>query len=192
MTDIPFTPSLLRFTYSQGFFPMPDDDGIIYWYSPDPRAVFPLDEFHCSRSFRKTLRNTQFAVTFDKDFLGVMRACADREDTWINEEFIDVYGRLHKDGDAHSVEVWLDEKLVGGLYGVSIAGGFFAESMFYKETDASKFALYHLIKHMKKQGMTLLEVQFMTPHLKSLGAIELAADDYLDTLAEAIKLEVKF
>jgi leucyl/phenylalanyl-tRNA--protein transferase len=189
----PFTPDLLRLAYAQGYFPMPHPDtGEILWFHPDPRAVLPLDGFHVSRSLERTLKKVPFNVTIDQDFAGVMAGCAARAETWINELFKKTYGELHAQGDAHSVEVWLDGQLVGGVYGVALGGAFFAESKFHKVTDASKVALYHLVKHMKARGMSLLEVQFITPHLKSLGVIEVSRAQYMRRLRGALERKVRF
>lgn len=187
------TTTLLRVAYAQGFFPMPHPKtNKILWFSPDPRAIIPLDKFHCSRSLKKSLRNRGYNVTFNKAFSEVMHACAARDDTWIIPEFIEVYTRLHEEGDAHSVEVWKDGLLVGGTYGVTLGGAFFAESMFHKVTDASKVALFHLTKLMEKKGFILLEVQFLTEHLKSLGAIEIPAEEYMKRLETALQLTPVF
>lgn len=184
---------LLKFAYAQGYFPMPDPQTEdILWYSPDPRAIMPLDKFRVSRSLQRSLYNRGYTVTFDKAFSKVMEGCADRKETWINDEFKRAYGRMHSEGYAHSVEVWLGEALVGGVYGVSLHGAFFAESKFHRATDASKVALFHLIDRMRLQGMLLLEVQFMTPHLKSLGAIEVPADKYKELLGEALASRARF
>lgn len=193
MDEIPFTPEVLRLVYAQGFFPMPNPDtGEIMWLSPNPRAVFPLDGFHVSRSLAKTLRRQPFVISFNKDFRGVMAACGDRPDTWINDEFKTVYGKLHDEGYAHSVEVWLDDQLVGGTYGVALGGAFFAESKFHTATDASKIALFYLIKRLCDRGMTLLEVQFMTPHLATLGAVEISRAEYLRRLNAALRVPAHF
>lgn len=193
MQEPPFTPELLRLAYAQGYFPMPHPDtGEILWFSPDPRAVMPLDGFHVSRSLRRTLRAGRFEISFDQDFRGVMDGCAERDETWITDEFKSTYGTLHDQGDAHSVEVWQDGTLVGGAYGVALAGAFFAESMFHRATDASKVALYHLVEHLKARGMTLLEVQFITPHLTSLGAVEIPKAEYLRKLRAALRRNVTF
>jgi leucyl/phenylalanyl-tRNA--protein transferase len=187
------TTNLLRHAYSQGFFPMPDPDTEeILWYHPDERAVIPLQDFHVSRSLRRTIKKVPFRVSFNENFPGVVNACANRPDTWINHEIKQIYNQLHQEGDAHSVEVWLDEQLVGGLYGVSLGGAFFAESKFHTATDASKVALYNLVERMKKQGMQLLEVQFMTDHLQTLGATPIDRDEYLGRLAAALRLPVRF
>lgn len=193
MEEVPFTPELLRLAYAQGYFPMPHPDtGEILWFSPDPRAVIPLDGFHVSRSLAKTLKRQAFEVTVDLDFAGVMTACADRDETWITPAFHEAYGKLHEQGHAHSVEVWQGGALVGGTYGVSIAGAFFAESKFHRVTDASKVALHHLVSRMRERGMALLEVQFLTPHLASLGAVEISKSRYLKRLKAALELPVSF
>ena len=189
----PLTCELLVQAYANGYFPMADNEtGEISWYQPDPRAIIPLEHFHVSRSLNKTLRQKSFEVTFDKDFEGVMRACANRDETWISEEFVRVYTELHEKGFAHSVEVWSEGTLVGGTYGVTIRGAFFAESKFHKKTDASKVALYHLVERLKKSGFVLLEVQFLTPHLERLGAVEISGDEYETLLEMAFVLEVTF
>ncbi len=182
------TAELLIKAYANGFFPMPDPDtGEVLWFHPEPRAIIPLASFHASQSLRRSIKRSNWRFLFNRDFAGVMRACAEREDTWINEDFIRVYGDLHRAGLAHSVEVWRDEHLVGGLYGVSLGGAFFAESKFHRETDASKAALWQLVEHMQRCRMLLLEVQFMTKHLESLGAVNIPASTYNRLLAEAVQ-----
>ena len=189
----PFNADLLRLAYSQGYFPMPHpDSGEILWFHPDPRAILPLDGFHVSRSFKRTLEKMPFEVTIDKDFAGVMAGCATRPETWINDLFKRTYGALHAEGDAHSVEVWQAGNLVGGVYGVALHGAFFAESKFHRVTDASKVALYHLVEHLKRRGMTLLEVQFITPHLESLGVVEIPRTQYMRRLRAALEKRVSF
>lgn len=186
-------PAFLRMAYSQGYFPMPHPEtGEILWFRPDPRAILPLDGFHCSRSLARTLRRGDYHVTFDTAFREVMLACADRDDTWITPEFVHGYCGLHSEDSAHSVEVWREDSLVGGVYGVSLGGAFFAESMFHRETDMSKVALYHLVQHLKEKGFTLLEVQFLTEHLTSLGAIEVTDDKYQSLLARALLISASF
>lgn len=193
MTALEMTTDLLRIAYGNGYFPMPEpDSGQIMWLSPDPRAIIPLNGFHQSRSLRRTLKKVPFTYSIDKDFAGVMQACGNRKDTWITQQFLDVYGQLHREGDAHSVEVWLDDKLAGGLYGVALNGVFFAESMFHTVTDASKAALLFLVNHMNSRGMRLLEVQFLTPHLKTLGAVEIPRRQYLIKLKQALVAPVSF
>lgn len=187
------TPELLSLAYAEGYFPMPDPEtGKVLWFNPDPRAVIPLDGFHVSHSLKKELRKEAFRVTFDTAFVEVMRACADREDTWITEEFVEAYSALHRLGRAHSVEVWRGEELHGGVYGVSLGGAFFAESKFHRSRNTSKIALYHLVEHLKAHGFMLLEVQFITPHLKTLGAVEIPATDYEKRLREALRKRARF
>jgi leucyl/phenylalanyl-tRNA---protein transferase len=179
--------------YARGYFPFPHSEtGEILWLRPDPRAIIPLDGFHVSRSFRRSLKKVPFRVTFDQTFEAVMQGCAAREDTWINEEFFLAYLKMFSRGFAPSVEVWLEQELVGGTYGVAVGGAFFAESKFHRVTDASKVALYSLVEHLKQRGFLLLEVQFLTPHLTTLGAIEIADKDYQKVLKEATALEVSF
>ncbi len=193
MSESVLQPATLQLAYSQGYFPMPDPHtGEILWFSPDPRAIFPLDGFHCSRSLRRRLRQRDFAVTYDQDFLGVIGACANRPETWITEEFIAAYTRMHQLDMAHSVEVWRDKELVGGVYGVHLAGAFFAESMFHTATDASKVALYYLVERLRRHHFQLLEVQFMTPHLASLGAVAVSAQDYRGLLRRAMSINCPF
>lgn len=178
---------LLR-AYALGYFPMPNPQTEeIEWYQPNPRAVLPLESFHCSRSLKRTLNKTTFSFTFNRDFNAVMAGCAEREETWINEEFIRAYTELHVLGHAHSIEVWHQQQLVGGIYGVQIGGAFFAESMFSRKKDASKAALFHLVKHLNEQKFSLLEVQFLTPHLERLGAIEISGEEYERKLQTAIQ-----
>jgi len=192
-SPLEMTTDLLRVAYSNGYFPMPEpDSGEIMWLSPDPRAIFPLDGFHMSRSLARTLKRAPFTYSINKAFSDVMEGCGDRKDTWITQQFKDTYGALHKEGDAHSVEVWLDGRLAGGLYGVSLQGAFFAESMFHRETDASKAAIHFLIEYMKTQQMRLLEVQFLTPHLSSLGAVAIPRRQYLIKLKQALATPVRF
>lgn len=185
----------LLLAYAQGFFPMPDPDvpERVLWYHPDPRAVLPLDGFHVSRSLEKRMKRGGFRVSFDTAFPQVMASCAAREDTWINGEFLRAYGDLHQRGFAHSVEVWNDAgALVGGAYGVRLGGAFFAESMFHRETDMSKVALHALVTRLRERGFALLEVQFLTPHLESLGAVTISRTEYLARLGAALKLRCVF
>lgn len=185
---ISFNPEGIELAYRYGIFPMADSmNGDIYWCRPEPRAIIPLDGFHISRSLAKVIRQNRFEVRFDTDFEGVMRCCADREEgTWITEDFIDVYGELHKLGKAHSVETWRGGELVGGTYGVSIGAAFMAESMFHRETDASKVALAALVSKLNEQRYDLLDVQYLTPHLKSLGAVEIPHAHYIRLLNSAV------
>ena len=152
----------------------------------------PLNQFHISRSLAKTLRQARFEVRFNTNFLGVMRGCADREETWINDDFYRVFGVLHQYGYAHSVEVYHAGRLVGGTYGVAIGAAFMAESMFHYETDASKVALVALVEQMKRQGFTLLDTQYLTPHLARFGAIEIPHAEYMARLQAAIYKSCRF
>src|SRR6266436_6694466 len=188
------TPEGVELAYRHGIFPMADERSAeILWFRPDPRAVIPLDGFHVSRSLARTLRRAVFDVRVDTDFEGVMHGCADRpEGTWISEEFIEVYGALHRAGKAHSVEAWRDGRLAGGCYGVSLGGAFMAESVFHRETDASKVALAGLVSHLRDRRFTLLDVQYVTPHLASLGAVEIPRREYERRLSEALQLDSRF
>jgi len=189
-----FTPAGVEFAYRRGIFPMYNQwTEEIDWYRPDPRTILPLEAFHISRSLQKTLRQGVFEVRFNTDFVGVMRGCADREEgTWISEEFIEVYGELHRRGKAHSVEVLLNERLVGGTYGIALGSAFMAESMFHYETDASKVALASLVARLNERGFTLLDVQYLTPHLARFGATEIPFRDYYDRLRRALRRDAVF
>lgn len=180
-------PDLLLRAYAIGVFPMSDgrDAREVYWVEPKRRAILPLDRFHLSRSLRKTLRSGRFAVTCDTAFTRVTARCAERPETWINAEIEASYNQLHALGHAHSVEVWADGELVGGLYGVRLAGAFFGESMFSAATDASKVALAWLVARLRVGGFRLLDCQFMTDHLQSLGAVEIPQDHYVQLLSAA-------
>ena len=181
-------PDLLLRAYSIGVFPMSDsrDAQDVYWVEPRRRAIIPVDGFRLSRSLRKTLRAGPFEVSRDTAFAEVVRLCAEREETWINEEIEASYNELHRLGHAHSVECRRDGRLVGGLYGVRLGAAFFGESMFSLERDASKVALAWLVARLKVGGFTLLDCQFMTEHLQSLGAVEIAQPDYLALLSAAL------
>ena len=185
-------PDLLLRAYSIGVFPMADsraaDD--VYWVEPKKRGILPLDRFRLSRSLAKTIRSDRFTVTADRAFAQVVSQCAehtdDRPDTWINPAIEEAYADLHRRGHAHSIETWHDGRLVGGLYGVSLGGAFFGESMFSRASNASKVALAHLVARLKVGGFRLLDCQFITDHLKSLGAIEVTRDDYVALLDTAL------
>ena len=180
------TPELLISAYEQGIFPMGSRRGID-WYRPDPRGILPLERFHASKSLMQTVRSGRYEVRTDVDFEGVMRACADRpESSWITDEIVAVYCTLHALGLAHSVECYRDGRLEGGLYGVHLGAAFFGESMFHRGRDASKVALVALVERMKRQGFTLLDVQFGTEHLSRFGVIEIPCAEYLARLAEAL------
>jgi leucyl/phenylalanyl-tRNA--protein transferase len=171
--------------------PDPQSEDIL-WLTPDPRAIIPLAHFHVSRSLLRTLKRGHFHATFDQSFMEVVEGCSQRPDTWITDEFKEAYGELHREGDAHSVEIWQSSELVGGVYGVALQGAFFAESMFHRATDASKIALLYLVERLKACRMELLEVQFLTPHLASLGAIEISRKEYLRRLKHALESHAKF
>jgi leucyl/phenylalanyl-tRNA--protein transferase len=184
----PLDPRLLINAYAQGIFPMADELGRISWYAPDPRAILEHQNLHVSRSLRATLRKGVYEIRTDTAFEAVMRSCADREETWINEEFIKTYTYLHYADLAHSVEAWKDGMLVGGLYGVALGGAFMGESMFSYATDASKVCLVALVEHLKARGYVLHDTQFLTPHLVTLGVTEVPRSVYEKRLREALRL----
>lgn len=179
-------PGTILAAYRAGIFPWPDSDGRLLWWSPDPRTILPLDGFRASRSLRRTCRRGRFRVTVDEACDTVIARCADRaEGTWITPAMARAYGRLHALGWVHSVEAWSDDDLAGGVYGVAIGGLFAAESMFHRVRDASKVALAALVDRLAVHGFTLLDVQFPTDHLRSLGAIEIPRAEYLARLRAA-------
>jgi leucyl/phenylalanyl-tRNA--protein transferase len=181
-------PRLLLQGYAAGIFPMADsrEASELFWVEPRSRAIIPLDNFHLSKSLRRTLRSGNFLVTMDRDFPAVIEACADREETWINADIERAMLALHSTGHGHSIEVWADGELVGGLYGVKLGRAFFGESMFSRRTDASKVALAWLVARMKTGGYTLLDCQFMTAHLASLGAVNISRRAYVSLLSGAL------
>lgn len=185
------TPDLLLHAYRTGIFPMAErrDDPDIFWVDPRRRGILPLDGFRISRSLARRLRRDDYRVTLNADFTGVIDGCADRAETWINAEIRDLYHALHTQGHAHSLEVWEGDVLVGGVYGVTVGGAFCGESMFSRRTDASKVALAWIIDLLNRTGFTLFDTQFLTPHLASLGAIEITRHDYRGRLARALKAE---
>lgn len=179
-------PGTLLAAYRTGLFPMRLGlDGPVAWWSPDPRGVIPLDGMHVSRSLRKSAR--RFETRIDTAFEAVMWACADpaRPHAWIDESFVDAYSELHRLGWAHSIEIWLDDELAGGLYGVAIGGFFAGESMFHRVTDASKVAVLRTVEHLVAGGAQVFDVQWLTPHLESLGAIEIPRPEYVQRVAAA-------
>lgn len=184
--------------YASGVFPMAQDRHAdrLYWVDPDRRGVLPLDSLRVSRRLARTVRSGRFDIRIDSAFDGVVRRCAasapERGETWINDEIIALYGDLHAAGHAHSVECWRDGSLAGGLYGVSIAGAFFGESMFSGERDSSKVALVHLVARLRSGGYRLLDTQFVTDHLTTMGVIEIARVDYHQRLAEALACAADF
>lgn len=168
-------------------------EGELAWFSPDPRGVLPLDEgFHLPHGLARALRKNRFEIRVNTAFEPVMRACAEREETWIDEEIVSSYVELYRLGFAHSVETWREERLVGGLYGVTLGGAFFGESMFHRETDASKVALHALVERLRARGFTLLDIQWVTPHLATFGALEIPRRDYLRQLQKALRLSCVF
>ncbi len=183
------TPELLLHAYAQGIFPMAEsrESTGLFWVDPKERGIIPLDGFHVSRSLRKRLRRGGFEVWLNRHFTGTVAGCADRPETWINAEIAGLYRMLHHMGFAHSVEVWEEGRLVGGVYGVALGGAFFGESMFSRRTDASKIALYHLVERLRARGFRLLDTQFLTPHLASLGGIEISRAEYRRRLHEALE-----
>jgi leucyl/phenylalanyl-tRNA---protein transferase len=188
--------ALLLNAYASGWFPMAVDHEI-HWFSPDPRGVVPLEEFHVPRRLARVVRSGGFRIEIDRAFVDVMRACAADRDTddpgtWISDEIIASYTALHARGFAHSVEAWHGDRLVGGLYGVAIGGAFFGESMFHHETNASKVAFVALIERLRARGFTLLDTQWVTPHLEQFGAIEIARADYLKRLQASLRLQCTF
>jgi leucyl/phenylalanyl-tRNA--protein transferase len=184
---------LLLHAYRNGVFPMAMDDGEIAWFSPDPRALIPLDErFHVPHGLRRTLKKKWFEVRWNTDFERVIRACSERRDTWIDEKIISSYLNLHRLGHAHSVEVWCGGELAGGLYGVALGGAFFGESMFHRVTDASKIALHALVERLRERRFTLLDTQWTTEHLSRFGAFETPRAAYLQLLAEALARKCLF
>ncbi len=189
------TPELLLNAYASGAFPMAvNKRGDIRWFAPDPRAIIPIDDrFRVPHGLRRALKKQRFTITIDEDFPGVIAACSTAHgETWISREIIRAYTELHELGFAHSVEVRLDGKLVGGLYGVHLRGAFFGESMFHHETDASKIALVHLVERLRVGGFTLLDTQWTTPHLLQFGTCEIPRADYEALLVRALECDCKF
>jgi leucyl/phenylalanyl-tRNA--protein transferase len=189
------TPEILLRAYAEGLFPMAErrGDPTLYWVSPEQRGVIPLDGFHVSHRLARTVRSGRFAVTADRCFVDVMRACAapapGREESWINDEILRLYTALHVSGHAHSIECWQDGELAGGLYGVRLGAAFFGESMFSRARDASKVALVTLVEGLKRGGFTLLDTQFITGHLVRMGAVEIPRARYLALLQDALNRE---
>ncbi len=183
----------LLMAYRNGFFPMAESNtGPISWFSPDPRAILRLEKFEVSRSLRRKIRSGYFQIKLNTAFTEVIRACAERPETWISGEIVDAYTRLHLEGHAHSVESWHDGRLAGGLYGVAINGAFFGESMFARETDASKIALVFLVERMRERKFLLLDTQFINPHMERMGACEIPREEYLALLENALSSPATF
>jgi leucyl/phenylalanyl-tRNA---protein transferase len=186
-------PDQLLEWYQRGIFPMADEsDGKIYLYDPEPRAIIPLQNFHIPQSLSKVINADTFEIRVNTSFIRVIRACAERSETWISEDIVASYSVLHSIGYAHSVEAWKQGLLAGGLYGVSVGGAFFGESMFHYQRDASKVALVALVQRMKEKGMTLLDTQYITPHLQKFGAREISRAQYQSLLADALRIKTQF
>ncbi|CAN5130160.1 leucyl/phenylalanyl-tRNA--protein transferase [soil metagenome] len=192
MRSLDLTPDILEACYRAGAFPMADGFGGVEFYRSNPRSVLELDALHVSKSLGRVLRKNAYEVSVDKDFEGVVRACADREETWIDDGIILSYMRLHEAGMAHSVEAYRDGELAGGLYGVSLGGAFMGESMFSRITDASKVCLVHLVRRLRERGFMLLDCQIQNDHLARMGAIELPEHEYLRRLDRALRLPRTF
>jgi leucyl/phenylalanyl-tRNA--protein transferase len=184
---------LLLHAYRNAVFPMAMESGEIGWFSPDPRAIIPLDDgFHIPHGLRRTLRKNPFEIRINAGFEEVMRRCAQRDETWINDEIMESYVNLHRLGHAHSVEAWSEGRLAGGLYGVAIGGAFFGESMFHEVTDASKVALHALVMRLRERGYSLLDTQWVTPHLLTFGTTEIPRRLYLRRLRECVDAACRF
>ncbi|MFN4243597.1 MAG: leucyl/phenylalanyl-tRNA--protein transferase [Tepidisphaerales bacterium] len=194
MSGVRLDPVTLLTAYARGIFPMGDGVGKIRWYTADPRGVLPLDGFHVPRTLRQRVRQGRFEIRINTAFRETMEGCMRRppEFTWITPELIDAYVGLHEVGHAHSVETWRDGRLVGGLYGVSLGGAFFGESMFHRETDASKVALVALVERLRERGFILLDTQHTTSHLRRFGATEIPAYEYRRQLREALTRTCRF
>ena len=188
------SPELLLSGYAQGIFPMAEsrEDTRLYWFEPQQRGIIPLDGLHISRSLARRLRSGEFTITINRAFRATVEGCAAREETWINGPLFALYDQLHAAGFAHSLEVWRAGELVGGIFGVTLGGAFFGESMFSRTTDASKIALVHTVDRLRRAGFTLFDTQYLTPHLASLGGIEIPRDDYKNWLAEALQIDADF
>lgn len=196
--DFTLTPEIILEAYIQGIFPMSEsaEDPEIFWVRPEKRGIIPLNGFKTSKSLLKSIRNKGFRVEVDTNFDAVISACAsvgkDRQETWINQTIKELYSKLFKMGFCHTVEVYQEDQLVGGLYGLAIGGAFFGESMFHTQTDASKAALAHLVERLNSGGFSLLDTQFLTPHLASLGGIEITVEKYEQLLEKALPLDADF
>lgn len=186
-------PDLLLNAYAEGVFPMAMENGEIGWFSPDPRGIIPLDDkFHIPHGLKRVLKKNPFQIKFDTSFREVMKGCSERSTTWINPLIMDSYCRLYDLGYGHSVECWQDEKLVGGLYGIAIGGVFFGESMFSRVTDASKVALVSLVERLRARGFILLDTQWTTSHLETMGAYSIRRREYLQTLRQGVGMAIVF
>jgi leucyl/phenylalanyl-tRNA--protein transferase len=194
MTINAISPEILLRAYAAGIFPMAErrDDPEIHWVDPRRRGILPLDGFHISRSLRRTILRSGWRVTADTAFAATVEACADRDETWINDTIFALYVALHRSGHAHSIELWEGDQMIGGVYGVTLGTAYFGESMFSRRTDASKAALAHAVHRLRAGGFTLFDTQFLTPHLRSLGGIEIPRADYHCRLAAALQGKATF
>lgn len=195
--SVRLTPSSLIAAYSQGLFPMADDEGVVSWYECDPRAIFPLERFHLPRRLARTIKSGRFEIRYDCSFRAVIENCArpaaGRQSTWISKEIIYAFDELHKLGIAHSVETWLDDELVGGVYGVALGGFFAGESMFHLKRDASKVALVNLVERLRKEGYLLFDIQYIVnDHFRQFGVLEISRLEYRSRLDKALGVEARF
>lgn len=190
----PLTPELLLRAYAAGIFPMAEgrDSAEVYWVDPRRRGILPLSDFHISRSLKRRIAQEPFTIRTDTAFAEVVAGCADRPETWINTRIAELYAALHAAGHAHALEVWDGPDLVGGVYGVALGGAFFGESMFSRRRDASKIALAYLVDRLRRGGFTLFDTQFVTDHLRTLGAVEITRHAYRARLAEALQRDADF
>jgi leucyl/phenylalanyl-tRNA--protein transferase len=187
MSSDQLTPFLIRYGYRQGAFPMTMDDGEVAWFQPKRRALFPIDGIHVSHSMEKFIRSCGLRISFDEAFEDVMRSCLRPTDNWISEDLIRVYTQVHREGWAHSCEVWSGKELVGGTYGLALGTCFCAESMFHRQVNASKLALWAMINKCRELGFVMFDAQIMNPHLKSLGAFEITHREYMNRLSACLK-----
>jgi leucyl/phenylalanyl-tRNA--protein transferase len=185
-------PATLLRAYRNGIFPWFNEGDPVLWWSPDPRAIFELHRFYLSRRLERTIRSGKFRLTINQAFNDVVLGCADREQTWITPDMLAAYSQMHQLGFAHSIEAWLGEELVGGVYGIAIGGFFSGESMFHRARDASKVALAFLVEYLRVRGFLLFDTQVVTEHTASLGAVQIPRDDYLARLQEALAEPVAF
>jgi len=193
VSDPEMSPERILAAYMAGYFPMADSrNGIIRWFSPDPRCILPLEGFRVPRSLRRTIHRSVFSITVDKCFPSVIELCASRSETWISDEIIHAYTVLHRRGFSHSVEAWFEGELAGGLYGVAIRGAFFGESMFTRISDASKVCLEFLVRHLVARGFVLLDSQIINDHVRQFGAVEVAREDYFRLLLAALEKDTSF
>lgn len=188
------TPALLLNAYAQGVFPMAEsaDDPRLHWFDPAQRGIIPVGEVHASRSLRRDLRRGDWSACLNRDFDAVVRACADREATWINGPLFTLYHALHQAGYAHSIEIQQGGQFAGGIFGVALGGAFFGESMVSGQTNGSKMALLWTSSHLKRCGFTLFDTQFLTPHLKSMGGVEISRSVYKSRLKQALRINANF